>query len=475
MRTTWRDDGERARGHRAALADRLRVRAGRPTCAACSRRSSSRPRAARSCCWSISATGATAWAARRWRRSTAPWGATRRTSTTRKLLTGFFAHVAGAARAGKLLAYHDRSDGGLFVTLRRWRSHRAAAWTSSSASFRRAHRRRCSTRSSAPWSRSAPQTVTTVVARVRAPRACDCVARSAQPASGDALRVRAGRSWYSMTAARRSASRLVGDDATRCRPCATTRRAPTRNTPASRDRRTTRACRRTLTFDRARGHRRRPSSPRGARPRVAILREQGVNGQVEMAAALRPRRLRRRRRAHDRSPRRPRRRSHGFKGLAACGGFSYGDVLGAGRGLGEVDPVQRAARATQFAAFFARPDTLRARRLQRLPDDAQPASELIPGAAHWPRFVRNRSEQFEARLAMVEVQRLAVAVASPAWRARGIPVAVAHGEGYAEFRDAAAAEAAEPLCRLRFVDHRGRRDRALSRTIRTARRTASPA
>ena len=99
--------------------------------------------------------------------------------------------------------------------------------------------------------------------------------------------------------------------------------------------------------------------------------------------------------------------------------------------------------------------------------------ELIPGTAHWPHFVRNRSEQFEARFVLLEVQR------SPSLFFRGmegsrIPVATAHGEGYAEFRDAAQLAAAQPLVALRFVDNARTADRSAIRTMPTARRTASP-
>ena len=130
------------------------------------------------------------------------------------------------------------------------------------------------------------------------------------------------------------------------------------------------------------------------------------------------------------------------------------------RGLGEVDPVQRAARATSSRRSSRARDTF----ALGVCNGCQMMSnlhELIPGAAHWPHFVRNRSEQFEARLVLLEVQP------SPSLFFRGmegsrIPVATAHGEGYAEFRDAAQLAAAQPLVALRFVDNRGAADRALS-------------
>jgi phosphoribosylformylglycinamidine synthase len=187
----------------------------------------------------------------------------------------------------------------------------------------------------------------------------------------------------------------------------------------------------------------------GARPRVAILREQGVNGQIEMAAAFDRAGFE----AHD---------VHmsdilsgrvgldAFKGFAACGGFSYGDVLGAGEGWAK-SILFHARSRDQFAAFFARPDSF----ALGICNGCQMMSnlhELIPGAGDWPKFVRNRSEQFEARFVMVEVAD------SPSIFFRGMagsrmPVAVAHGEGRAVFA-AEASRRRTPIA-LRFVDHWG--------------------
>ena len=167
----------------------------------------------------------------------------------------------------------------------------------------------------------------------------------------------------------------------------------------------------------------------GARPRVAILREQGINGHREMAAAFAkagfaPVDL------HMTDLLEGRMDLAGFHGLAACGGFSFGDVFGAGRGWAASVLFHPRLRE-MFAAFFARPDTFAlgvCNGCQML----AALKELIPGAAHWPRFVRNRSEQFEARLVMVEV------TPSPSLFLRGmegsrLPIIVAHGEGRAEF------------------------------------------
>ncbi len=192
----------------------------------------------------------------------------------------------------------------------------------------------------------------------------------------------------------------------------------------------------------------------GIRPQVAILREQGVNGQVEMAAAFT--------RAgftaidvHMSDILAGRVDLAEFRGLVACGGFSYGDVLGAGEGWAKSILFNAQAREA-FSAFFQRPDTF----ALGVCNGCQMLSnlrELIPGSDHWPHFVRNRSEQFEARVAMVEVQ------ASPSIFLSGmvgsrLPIAIAHGEGHAEFADSSAVDACEASnsVALRYIDNRGR-------------------
>ncbi|WP_439106434.1 phosphoribosylformylglycinamidine synthase [Congregibacter sp.] len=191
----------------------------------------------------------------------------------------------------------------------------------------------------------------------------------------------------------------------------------------------------------------------GARPRVAVLREQGVNGQVEMAAAF------------DRA---------GFtavdvtmsdliagdvsldtfNGLVACGGFSFGDVLGAGEGWAKSILFNSGLR-NSFSEFFAQPDSF----ALGVCNGCQMLSvlrDLIPGSEHWPWFRRNRSEQFEARLAMVEIGD------SPSVFLQGmagsrLPIAVAHGEGRAVFADASTQERCETaqLVGLRYIENNG--------------------
>ncbi len=194
-----------------------------------------------------------------------------------------------------------------------------------------------------------------------------------------------------------------------------------------------------------------PFIQRGARPRLAVLREQGVNGQLEMAAAFHQ--------AgfecvdvHMSDIVSGRLGLEDFRGLAACGGFSYGDVLGAGEGWAKSILFNARAR-DQFQAFFERPETF----ALGVCNGCQMLSnlrELIPGAGHWPHFVRNRSEQFEARMVMVEVP------SSPSVLLNGmaesqLPIVVAHGEGRAEFRDADHLNLAGRFVALRYLENTG--------------------
>ena len=188
----------------------------------------------------------------------------------------------------------------------------------------------------------------------------------------------------------------------------------------------------------------------GIRPKVAILREQGVNGQIEMAAAFDS--------AgftavdvHMSDILAGRIDLDDFKGLVACGGFSYGDVLGAGRGWASTILHNNTARQ-QFSNFFNRQDTF----VLGVCNGCQMLSqlkELIPGSDHWPQFERNISEQFEARFSLVEI------VESPSILLKGMagstmPIAVAHGEGRAEF--ASTNDVDNALVAMRYVDNYGK-------------------
>jgi phosphoribosylformylglycinamidine synthase len=188
------------------------------------------------------------------------------------------------------------------------------------------------------------------------------------------------------------------------------------------------------------------------RPRVAILREQGVNGHVEMAAAFD--------RAgftavdvHMSDILSGRTGLRDFVGLAACGGFSFGDVLGAGGGWARSILLNPRVR-DEFAAFFQRRDSFGLGVCNGCQMLSQLA-ELIPGALHWPRFVRNESEQFEARVALVEVQK-SPSILLAGMEGSRLPVAVAHGEGRAEFHDDARKAMSLGLVSLCYTDHEGR-------------------
>ncbi|MGB5577454.1 MAG: phosphoribosylformylglycinamidine synthase, partial [Woeseiaceae bacterium] len=189
----------------------------------------------------------------------------------------------------------------------------------------------------------------------------------------------------------------------------------------------------------------------GVKPRVAILREQGVNSQGEMAAAFM--------RAgfaavdvHMSDLLSGRDTLAGYQGLVACGGFSFGDVLGAGGGWAK-SVLYHSRTRDEFAAFFERGDTF----ALGVCNGCQMMShlrELIPGAENWPRFLRNKSEQFEARLSLVEV------VESPSLFLQNmagsrLPIATSHGEGRATFLDDTARYASSFTVAIRYVDNYG--------------------
>lgn len=197
-----------------------------------------------------------------------------------------------------------------------------------------------------------------------------------------------------------------------------------------------------------------PYIKKGIRPQVAVLREQGVNGQVEMAAAFD--------RAgfnaidvHMSDILAGRVDLNEFKGLVACGGFSYGDVLGAGEGWAKSALFNARARDA-FQSFFERTDSFSlgvCNGCQMMSN----LSELIPGSELWPHFVRNRSEQFEARVAMVQVQE-SNSIFLQGMAGSRMPIAIAHGEGHAEFASEEAMLQADlsGAVALRFVDNHGK-------------------
>jgi len=349
-------------------------------------------------------------------------------------LRALFELIRDARADGMLLAYHDRSDGGVFATLceMAFASHvgleiRLDGWGEG--------------RDEDPLRALFNEELGAVVQVPVAERAAfadlvarhglvECAQRIAVPLTTPVIRIADGDqelaqwrwealfdAWWSVTHAMQ---RLRDNPA-----CADSEHASARRFDAP-------GLQPLLTFDAAEDVAA-PYIARGARPKVAILREQGVNSQMEMAYGFD--------RAgfdafdvHMSDLIAGRFDLNDFHGLAACGGFSYGDVLGAGRGWA-TSILERPALRAMFAAFFARPDTFAlgicngCQMLARL-------RELIPGSEHWPTFQRNASEQYEARLALLEV------AASPSVLLQGmagsrIPVAVAHGEGRAVFADAA--------------------------------------
>jgi len=366
-------------------------------------------------------------------------------------LRGFFELIRDARKAGLLLAYHDRSDGGAFAALceMAFCSHTGLdidldGWGEDRADdvFRTLFNEELGA-----VVQIASEDRVEFADLVARHGLIECAQRIARPTAAPAIRVLDdGKplaewrwqdlfdAWWSVT----HAMQRLRDNP----DCADEERDATRRFDAP-------GLQPVLTFDPSENIAA-PYVSRGAKPRVAILREQGVNGQVEMAAAF------------DRAGFEAidvhmsdliagRTRLDDFAGFAACGGFSYGDVLGAGRGWA-TSILERAALRDAFAAFFARENTFAlgvcngCQMLSQLKD-------IIPGAQRFPRFLRNRSEQYEARLGLVEM------VESPSLFFRDmagsrIPVAIAHGEGRATFDDPADEAAARVA--LRYVDGDGR-------------------
>jgi phosphoribosylformylglycinamidine synthase len=366
-------------------------------------------------------------------------------------LAAFFAAIQDLNATGHLLAYHDRSDGGLFATLveMAFAGHcgvdvdiGSLEGTALSVLFAEELGAVLQLRE------DALEDVRGVLATAGL---ADCVTVIGRPAEGDRVRVRQGgrvlldeprrelRDAWSQTSYRMQALRDHPD-------CA-------REEHAARLDDDDPGLRAELSFDPGEDVAA-PYIGRGARPRIAILREQGVNSQVEMAAAfhhagfaavdLHMSDLLGGRRTLDE-----------FCGLVACGGFSYGDVLGAGEGWAKSILFNMRAR-DQFEAWFNRPDTF----ALGVCNGCQMMSalkEIIPGAGLWPRFVRNRSEQFEARFSLVRVDESGSALTA-GMAGSVMPIVVSHGEGRAEFRDleheGACLEA--QLVWLRYLDNHGR-------------------
>ena len=364
------------------------------------------------------------------------------------LLLGFFAAVRELADAGRILAYHDRSDGGLMVTALEMAFAARCGLELDLGDAGRVQAALFSEELGALLQVRDGDLSGVIEAFAR--HGLDGCARPVgRPAAGDRVVVRAaGSEWIDED---RDALRAAWSETSwrmqrlRDHPdCADEEQA-------SRLDRQDPGLAWQLTFD-PQEDVAAPVVLAGARPTVAILREQGVNSQLEMAAAFDLAGFRAVD-VHMTDLLEGRRTLEAFDGLVACGGFSYGDVLGAGEGWAKSILFNARARDA-FEAWFARPTTF----TLGVCNGCQMLSalkELIPGAGSWPRFVRNRSEQFEARLSRVEVCE------SPSLFFQGmsgsrLPIAVSHGEGRAEFAPGNAPEAARRLAVIRFVDNAGR-------------------
>jgi phosphoribosylformylglycinamidine synthase len=366
-------------------------------------------------------------------------------------LAGFFNAMQALVKAGKLLAYHDRSDGGLLVTLAEMAFAGHCGIDADIAALGADTLAALFNEELGAVVQVAAEDRGAVEALLGEHGLSDCVHYLGQALPGDRFTLRAGgktvysesrttlRVWWAETTWQMQ--RLRDNPA-----CADSEHEAKKadNDPGLNVH---------LTFkpeeDVAA-----PFIARGARPKVAVLREQGVNSHVEMAAAFH--------RAgfdavdvHMSDLLAGRIGLEEMQALVACGGFSYGDVLGAGEGWAKSILFNSRVR-DQFETFFHRPQTL----ALGVCNGCQMMSnlrELIPGSELWPRFVRNQSERFEARFSLVEV------AASPSLLLEGMvgsrmPIAVSHGEGFVEVRDSAhlAAMEAKGVVALRYVDNHGK-------------------
>ncbi|HTJ79118.1 MAG TPA: phosphoribosylformylglycinamidine synthase [Rariglobus sp.] len=361
-------------------------------------------------------------------------------------LKGFWNAIQQLGREKKLLAYHDRSDGGLLATIAEmaFAGHTGvdleipASHSAFSALFSEELGAVIQIRS---------DDLDDVSDVLRANGLKTCVSRIGTLNAHHALRIkRGGQEIFNEDL---GSLRNIWSDVTR-------RIASLRDNPACAEQehalrldRANPGLTPKVTFDFQ------PSSfsllTSAARPPMAILREQGVNGEVEMAAAFT--------RAgfkavdvHMTDIISGRVSLKDFRGLVACGGFSYGDVLGAGEGWAKSALFNPRAR-DEFSAFFARTDSF----ALGVCNGCQMMSNLhsiIPGADAWPRFVQNKSERFEARVASLKIEK-SPSILFAGMEGSVLPIAIAHGEGFAEFpSDADAAKfSASGLVSARYVDN----------------------
>ena len=369
-------------------------------------------------------------------------------------LKAFFAVIQGLNADGHLLAYHDRSDGGLLACVLEmaFAGHCGLSLRLDDlASSREELNAALFSEELGAVIQVREAATPEVLAQFSAAGLGDCVAVIGQPVNGDAIELGFnGEPVYS--AERRLLQRIWSEtsyqiqrlrDNAECADQEFDGLLAEDNPGLSAK----------LSFD-VNDDIAAPYIKKGVRPQVAILREQGVNGQVEMAAAFD--------RAgfaavdvHMSDILAGRVSLEDFKGLVACGGFSYGDVLGAGEGWAKSILFNARAR-DGFQAFFERKDSF----ALGVCNGCQMMSnlhELIPGTEFWPHFVRNRSEQFEARVAMVQVQE-SQSIFLQGMAGSRLPIAIAHGEGHAEFEsEEALLESDLSGCvALRFVDNHGK-------------------
>ncbi len=385
-------------------------------------------------------------------------------------LKGFFAAIQELGRAKKLLAYHDRSDGGLFVTLCEMafagrsglsinldiltmEGEHAADWGDSKNWASQVSERRNEMTLRALFNEELGAVIqvraeekSVVMNILRAYNLGSCSHIIGKPNQTDVIEfTRDAKSIYKQP--RAELRKLWSETSWRI--------ARLRDNPACADAEYARMIDVTdpgitpkLSFD-PQLDIAAPFIATGVRPRVAILREQGVNSHVETAYVMHKSGFTAVD-VHMSDLISGRARLDDFKGVIAVGGFSYGDVLGAGEGWAKTI-LFNAKLAEQFAVFFNRDDTF----ALGICNGCQMMSNLksiIPGAQAWPKFTRNKSEQFEGRFAMVEVAD------SPSIFFQGMagtqsPIAIAHGEGYADFSQTG--DISQALVALRFVDNKG--------------------
>jgi len=367
------------------------------------------------------------------------------------LLSNFFSVTQGLLAEQRLLAYHDRSDGGLLVSLAEMvfagrvgadlvLDHIAGDGEEALAAL--------FAEELGAVVQVRAEDADYVIARYAETGLGDCIHRIGELNAEDVLRVRLGGAIL-LESPRRDLHRSWAETSYRIQALRDNPNCAQQEFDAIADANDPGLNVR-LTFDMSEN----VTAPfiGGARPKVAILREQGVNGHVEMAAVFQ--------RAgfdaydvHMSDLLAGRAKLADFRGLVACGGFSYGDVLGAGEGWAKTI-LYNAALRDAFSAFFARPDTF----ALGVCNGCQMLSalkELIPGTAHWPRFVRNLSEQFEARTSLVEITR-SPSIFLDGMAGTRLPIAVAHGEGRVEISDANfQACLDQQLLALRFIDSFG--------------------